>query len=397
MSNMKKLLLSILFLLGLSAPSWAIVSSTINSNEYACNSSNKAWNYTFSIILSTDIYVYTIDSSGNLYPQTTNFSVNTNTQTVTYPVTGTACATGYSLLLVRVEPLTQQVAASNQGPSPSPIVMTMSDKLTMISQQLNNNSVQSSPGGGAVTLPPDINGMLLGWNGSVLGNFAPNTGAYLTQATTAQAQAGTNNSAYMTPYLVGQQVGYTGAVSIPFANISGTVTATNLTTTDDTSTNTTYYPTFQTSTGGSNPLKTSSSKLTYNPSTGALGTTVFNGAGTGLTGTASSLTSGATQANANLSGHQFGTWSGVAYGFGSIYQAPTDLIICATVTANSGSIYGATNSSSSLSGAPTVAQTATGGNSSAVGMCFPVKKNDYFEVTSGGPTGGLIYDLPMGS
>lgn len=129
-----------------------------------------------------------------------------------------------------------------------------------------------------------------------------------------------------------------------------------------------------------------------------------NGAGgyTNVTVTSPSTYSGgvftaAVSNNVNLNGHQFGTWSGVAYGFGSIYQAPTDLIICATVTANSGSIYGATNSSSSLSGAPTVAQTATGGNSSAVGMCFPVKKNDYFEVTSGGPTGGLIYDLPMGS
>lgn len=163
--HMKKILMSILLLLGMTLPSYAVVSSTINQNEYACNSSNTQWNYTFPIILSTDIYVYTIDSSGNSTPQPTNFSVNTTTQTVTYPVSGTPCATGYNLLLQRIEPFTQQVAASNQGPAPSPVVMTMSDKLTMLAQQLNNNGVQSAPGtSGVITLPPYIAGDLFAWS-----------------------------------------------------------------------------------------------------------------------------------------------------------------------------------------------------------------------------------------
>ena len=165
---MRKLLLSIFLLFILTGQSHAVVSSTINQNEYACNSSNTLWNYTFPIILPTDIQVYTIDSMGNATQQTSNFSVNTNTLTVTYPVTGTPCATGYSLLLERIEPFTQLVAASNQGPAPSPVVMTMSDKLTMLAQQLSNNSVQSSPGtAGNVVLPAYSAGSLLAWSSTL--------------------------------------------------------------------------------------------------------------------------------------------------------------------------------------------------------------------------------------
>ena len=78
-------------------------------------------------------------------------------------------------------------------------------------------------------------------------------------------------------------------------NCSGSAgSATNITTTNDTSTNATYYPTIQTATGGTNPLKTSSSKLTFNPSSGTLTATVFSGPLTGnvtgnCSGTAGSI------------------------------------------------------------------------------------------------------------
>ncbi len=53
--------------------------------------------------------------------------------------------------------------------------------------------------------------------------------------------------------------------------------ATNVATTDDTSTNATYYPTFVTASSSNNPIKVSSTKLTYNPSTGTLAATAFSG------------------------------------------------------------------------------------------------------------------------
>jgi hypothetical protein len=77
--------------------------------------------------------------------------------------------------------------------------------------------------------------------------------------------------------------------------------AVNIGITDDTSTNATMYPTWVTTTTGNLPAKTSSTKFTFNPSTGTLAATVFSGAGTSLTGTASSLTAGAV-ANALTAG-----------------------------------------------------------------------------------------------
>jgi hypothetical protein len=77
--------------------------------------------------------------------------------------------------------------------------------------------------------------------------------------------------------------------------------ATNTAITDDTTTNATMYPTWVTTTTGNLPQKTSSTKFTFNPSTGTLAATVFSGAGTSLTGTASSLTAGAV-ANALTAG-----------------------------------------------------------------------------------------------
>lgn len=81
--------------------------------------------------------------------------------------------------------------------------------------------------------------------------------------------------------------------------VSAAATATNATNaanigiTDDTSTNATMYPTWVTTTTGNLPAKTSSTKFTFNPSTGTLSATIFSGAlanaltaGTGLTATA---------------------------------------------------------------------------------------------------------------
>jgi hypothetical protein len=71
------------------------------------------------------------------------------------------------------------------------------------------------------------------------------------------------------------------------------------TVTDDTTTNTNYYPLLANQTSGSLSTEyTSSTKLKYNPSTGILTATSFTGAGTGLTGTASSLSIGGNAATA---------------------------------------------------------------------------------------------------
>lgn len=80
---------------------------------------------------------------------------------------------------------------------------------------------------------------------------------------------------------------------------------------DDTTTNATRYLTFTSATTGSITTENvASTKLQFNPSTGALTATSFSGAGTGLTGTASSLSIGgtattATTANATNTANNF--------------------------------------------------------------------------------------------
>jgi hypothetical protein len=89
--------------------------------------------------------------------------------------------------------------------------------------------------------------------------------------------------------------------------VSAAATATNATNAanvaiiDDTTTATTVYPVWANSTSGNQALETSSTKFSFVPSTGTLAATVFSGAGTSLTGTASSLTAGAV-ANALTAG-----------------------------------------------------------------------------------------------
>lgn len=103
---------------------------------------------------------------------------------------------------------------------------------------------------------------------------------------------------------------FTGSVSFS-STITGSVSgnagtatnATNVGITNDTSTNATMYPLWATANTGNLPAKVSSTKLTYNPATGVLSSTAFtatgamtaasfSGAGTGLTGTAASLSIG---------------------------------------------------------------------------------------------------------
>jgi hypothetical protein len=90
----------------------------------------------------------------------------------------------------------------------------------------------------------------------------------------------------------------------------GTATnATNIAITDDTTTNATMYPTWVTTTTGNLPAKTSSTKLSFNPSTGTLSATTFSGAlanaltiGTGLTLSSGTTYNGSAAVTVNATG-----------------------------------------------------------------------------------------------
>lgn len=121
-------------------------------------------------------------------------------------------------------------------------------------------------------------------------------------ASTLVARDGSGNfsAGTITAALSGNATTATSATSATTATTA--TNATNTAITDDTTTNTSMNLTWVTSNTGNLPQKTTSTKLTFNPSTGALSSTSFTGAGTGLTGTAASLTAGSVTTNANLTG-----------------------------------------------------------------------------------------------
>jgi hypothetical protein len=129
---------------------------------------------------------------------------------------------------------------------------------------------------------------------TVTGTLAVNQGG--TGVTTLTGLAYGNGTSAFTAASAAQVVSVIGSTAVTNAT-----NAVNIGITDDTTTNATMYPTWVTTTTGNLPVNTSSTKFSFNPSTGTLSATVFSGAGTSLTGTASSLTAGAV-ANALTAG-----------------------------------------------------------------------------------------------
>ena len=138
------------------------------------------------------------------------------------------------------------------------------------------------------------------------------TAGYWKNVTTSSVAVGTatnlaGGGAGFVPYQSGSgttafvSAGSTGQVLT--SNGSGaptwTTPASAITIVDDTTTNATRYPLFANQTTGSASTEyVSSTKLQFNPSTGVFTSTSFSGAGTGLTGTASSLSIGGNAATA---------------------------------------------------------------------------------------------------
>lgn len=97
--------------------------------------------------------------------------------------------------------------------------------------------------------------------------------------------------------------------------------AANVAITDDTTTNATFYPTLADQTSGNDPIKVSSTKLSFNPSTGTLSATIFSGSGASLTSlNAGNISSGTLAvARGGTNGSATPTAGAVAYGTGSAY------------------------------------------------------------------------------
>jgi hypothetical protein len=177
---------------------------------------------------------------------------------------------------------------------------------TISTEYVSSTKLQFNPSTGVFT-STSFSGAGTGLTGtatslSIGGNAATATSA--TSATTATNLAGGANGSV--PYQTGS-----GATTFLAAGTNGYVmtlasgvptwaaaASSGITISDDTTTNATRYLTFTSATSGSiTSENVSSTKLQFNPSTGALTSTSFSGAGTGLTGTAASLSIGGNSAN----------------------------------------------------------------------------------------------------
>lgn len=115
------------------------LSSLILKHVYSANGTQTTWDFSFPIILTTDMKVILTTAAGVETTLTSNYDVDTVLSRVTYPtaVSGLApLASGNTITLKRVEPLTQQLVLQNQAPFNAADVMSSLDKLTMISQQV---------------------------------------------------------------------------------------------------------------------------------------------------------------------------------------------------------------------------------------------------------------------
>jgi len=153
-------------------------------------------------------------------------------------------------------------------------------------------------GSGSIEMNPTAAGVM---NNMVIGGTTPLAGTFTTLRvnSTLSLAGSTGTSGYV--------VTSNGASAPTWQALP----ATGITITDDTTTNAARYLAFTSATSGSiTGQNVSSTKLQYNPSTGVLTSTSFTGAGTGLTGTASSLSIGgtattATTANATNTANNF--------------------------------------------------------------------------------------------
>jgi hypothetical protein len=114
---------------------------------YSGDGSTTAFTYSFPIQSTdgSDLIIFVVDDAGVVTQLTGNYTVNVGTSTVNYPTVGgvsplasgiNALPNGWQIVIMRVEALTQALALTNQGVFDADSINDELDKLTMITQQL---------------------------------------------------------------------------------------------------------------------------------------------------------------------------------------------------------------------------------------------------------------------
>lgn len=193
------------------------VASTTNRNDYIGNGAVDTYAYGFRIFAETDLLVTIADSAG----EETELTLTTH-----YTVSGVGVSSGgnvalvngsfdwldaegdlktdYAITIRRVRPLTQNTDIRNQGSFFPEDHEDAFDHFIFIAQQLqdvlNRCLKAAETEDQEYTLPPAVGESLIGWNagGTNLTNYTRDAGTELSKASQAEAEAGTDNAAYMT-------------------------------------------------------------------------------------------------------------------------------------------------------------------------------------------------------
>jgi hypothetical protein len=162
-----------------------------------------------------------------------------------------------------------------------------------VAQTISYNTIGASPLAGSTSLNTLGTVTTGAWNGSLIGLAYGGTNANLTASAGAVLYSTASALALTSVGSTGQVLTSQGTSAPIWANNAASVSIT-----DDTTTNTTYYPLVANQTTGQITTEyTSSTKLKYNPSTGTLNATTFSGGATLTSGTINNTTIGATTAS----------------------------------------------------------------------------------------------------
>ena len=205
---------------------------------------------------------------------------------------------------------------------------------------LISGGVGAAPSWGKIDLTTTVNGILPGANGGTGNGFFavsgpatslktftfPNASATVLtdNALVTVAQGGTGVGTLTGLAYGNGTIAFTAATAAQVVSVIGSTAvttatnATNIAITDNTSSVSTYYPVLSLNSSGNNAATTSSTKLSFVPSTGVLTATSFTGSGSGITalgtttsyqvgslgvGTAASGTSGEIRATNNVTAY----------------------------------------------------------------------------------------------
>jgi hypothetical protein len=187
--------------------------------------------YTFALLDKSHIKVYLTDLDGNTTALESGYSVDTKNCNVIYPYPfGKPLPAGWKMTIMRVVPVTQEMDLINQGALPNETLEKAYDKLTMIAQQLNEESNRSLKAdvtviGAPYQLPAPAPGKAIGWNadGTGMANYDNPAAAVINaEAAAAQAAESAQTATEMAEY-VSRRIDENAPLLIAFRIIDGSL------------------------------------------------------------------------------------------------------------------------------------------------------------------------------